>query len=505
MRILICTNAYPPHFMGGAELVAHEQAKTLVRLGHEVAVFAGDIGGDGERHGRSEDTYDGVGVYRIKTETRDYDPAFLNIFHPAIDAHFRDVLQTFGPDIVHFHNLTGLSVKLPIIARRSGIRTVCTLHDLWGFCLKNTALRWDGAPCRDMALCQRCLPRISDEKAAVIPMRFRKDFIKLAFDHIDAFVAPSRYIAWRYASAGLAEDRVTVIPNGIDIVRFSPARHTPASGPVRISFVGHFGAHKGVSTLLSAFAMLDGSDRACLQLAGGGPEEARYRTQADALGISDRVRFLGQIDHAKIARVYDQSDIVVLPSVWDENQPVCLMEAMAAGLPVVASNKGGIPELIDHGHNGLLFDAGDVAALALHLDTLVAAPGLRAAMGRAGRQSVEKRTYGNQMASQIAIYASLLDRPLIGAPTARLTGFLGKGSTRTFVADDAAAPGLEDRLHYSLPYAWMSEYWPMFDKFFVLIRGPLARLLKLAGYETVLRYPRWLHDLQRTIRSGFSK
>lgn len=510
MRILICTNAYPPHFMGGAELVAHEQAKLLGERGHDVAVFAGDIGARGDRHARIDDRYDGLPIHRIKTTPDDYNPAFLNFLHPDIDAHFEEVLGSFRPDVVHFHNLMGLSVKLPIIARAAGARTVCTLHDLWGFCLLNTAIRTDGLPCRNISECRSCLPLQQDGNGIGVPMRFRKDFIAFALAHVERFIAPSHYIADRYVAAGLPEARIAVIPNGVDLERFAPTGRMPSDSLIRISFAGHFGAHKGVNTLIAAFASLGRRADIILHLAGEGPEERRYRAQAEALGIADRIRFFGQLAPAVMPSFYADSDIVVLPSVWDENQPVCLMEAMASGLPIIASNKGGIPELIDHAHNGLLFAAGDIDALAAQLRKLVGDPTARAAMGRQGRVHAEQLAHDRQIDIQQSLYASLLKQAVAPSPSpARFTGKIRSG---TLVKDSATAPALEDRAYYFIPHAWLQDRYTRFNRTYILTGGRLRKLLLSLtsgrlrkfllprGPNTAIRCPSWLYDLGMALR-----
>ncbi|RYG87923.1 MAG: glycosyltransferase, partial [Alphaproteobacteria bacterium] len=368
LRILICSNAYPPHFMGGAELMAHEQALALSRLGHDVRVFAADplfaghSAEQGIRHARTDNIYQGIRVYRIATEPEDYSPEFVNFQNSVAEGHFRDVLREFEPQIVHCHNLLGLSVKLPLMARMYGARTVCTLHDFWGFCLRNTAVRADGRACDNSTCCNECLARIHDGRRRHVPMRLRKDFIRLALEQVDRFIAPSHFVAGRYAWSGLSADRLEVIPNGIDIDRFRAKRNTSESSlaPVKVTYVGYLGAHKGVITLVEALALPPLEDfRVILQLVGEGPEREACVARVNALGLQDRVHFLGKVQPAGMASIYAGSDIVVLPSIWDENQPVCLMEAMAAGLPVIASRKGGIPELIDDGVNGLMFRAGD--------------------------------------------------------------------------------------------------------------------------------------------------
>lgn len=498
MRILICCNAYPPRFMGGAELMAHEQAKALTRLGHEVRVFAGETGGNRARHARADDLYEGISIHRIALEPEDYSPEFLNFLHPVVDDHFRDILDDFDPDIVHCHNLLGLSAKLPLLARLQGAGTVCTLHDFWGFCLRNTAVRADGNTCDDTTQCRTCLPRIHDGRRMHIPMRLRKDFLNLALDQVDRFIAPSRFVATRYAWAGWSPERLEVIPNGIDLDLFHPAgKAGPVQAPVRITYAGYFGAHKGVATLLEALAILPSLQpvdipSAVLQLVGEGPEQDAYSTRIKRLGMHERVRFLGKVTPEDMPAIYSRSDIVVLPSIWDENQPVCLMEAMAAGLPVVASRKGGIPEMVEHGVNGLLFGAGDAADLAGQLARLIADPGLRQEAGREGRRRVENLSHDRQARRLIAVYAGIaadqFDRPPRDAVHTRQI-YAAIGSLRPKMTDESIS--LADARHrsrYFVPPEWIAECRPKIRG--VLLTGRSWCALRLLKIDAVVPLPR---------------
>jgi glycosyltransferase involved in cell wall biosynthesis len=156
MRILVVSNVYPPDVVGGAELVAHEGALAYARQGHEVRAFAGDLHAPRARYSRTDDAHDGIPVSRIALVPEDYSPEFLNFHHPVVEAHFGDVQRAFAPDVVHCHNLPGLSVKLAMLARESGARVVCTLHDFWGFCPRNTAVRPEIAGIRHPHGASRC-------------------------------------------------------------------------------------------------------------------------------------------------------------------------------------------------------------------------------------------------------------------------------------------------------------------------------------------------------------
>lgn len=490
MRILICSNAYPPCFTGGAELMAHEQARVLARLGHEVRVFAGELEADRPRYARTDDLHEGIRVHRVALEPEDYSPEFLNFLHPVVDDHFRDVLDDFRPDIVHCHNLTGLSTKLPLLARLHGAKTVCTLHDFWGFCLRNTAVRADGRTCDDATQCRTCLPRIHDGRRLHVPMRLRKDFLDLALDQIDRFVAPSRFVARRYAWAGWSPERVEVIPNGIDLDLFRPACEAPRpQAPVRITYAGHFGTHKGVATLLDALAALPSPPSlipTVLQLAGEGPEQDAYKSRIERLGLNARVHFLGKVVPSDMPKVYARSDIVVLPSIWDENQPVCLMEAMAAGRPVIASRRGGIPELVEHGVNGLLFAAGDAADLAMQLARLVSDPDLRQRAGREGRRRVEHLSHDRQTSKLVALYARILGPRTDRIPRTilyRRSVYAAVGNLRSRMIDeDVSLADTRHRSRHFIPLGWIAGCRPTIRG--VLLTGRswyMLRLLKIDG------------------------
>src|SRR5678815_269114 len=120
VRVLLVCNVYPPRFVGGAELIAHEQAKTLKSLGYQVEVFAGETQPFGEHHQVMREIWDGIPVNRVSMLPRDYEPGYVNFTHRTIERHFDDVLARFRPDIVHAHNLVGLTTMVPYLARRAG-------------------------------------------------------------------------------------------------------------------------------------------------------------------------------------------------------------------------------------------------------------------------------------------------------------------------------------------------------------------------------------------------
>ena len=416
-RVLVCSNYYPPTFVGGAELIAARQARALAGLGAEVAVFAGDPSGRTRRHGRRRETHQGLPVYRVGLEHEDFDPDFVNFVHPALEGHFGDLLDAYRPDVVHFHNLVGLSVALVGIARRRGVKTVLTVHDHWGFCHKNTLLKRGTEICADHSRCAECRPVIGDGAARGIPIRMRRDFVRMQLEQLDAIVAPSQYLADAYAAAGFPRERIRVIWYGIDVARFAAVRKT--AGPqVRFAFVGYLGAHKGVHTFLDALAMLDDPTRVFVHLAGDGAERDACERRAREIGLGSAVRFWGQVDNARIDAVYAETDVLVLPSVWPENQPVCLTEAMAARTAVVASRIGGIPELVEDGRSGRLFTPGSAVELAACMEELIGAPARAVEYGEEGHRRMAGNTLESQASKLLALYDALPPR-VPGEPDVR--------------------------------------------------------------------------------------
>jgi glycosyltransferase involved in cell wall biosynthesis len=204
-------------------------------------------------------------------------------------------------------------------------------------------------------------------------------------------IAVSRAIATSLDDVlGWPPHKIEVIRNGIDLERFRQhpdpdLRRTLTGGSDDVVFVttARLDPQKGLDVLLRAARAVDG---ARFVIAGTGPERARLESQAAALGVHERVQFLGHRDD--VPALLAASDAFVLPSLF-EGTPLALLEAMAAGMPVVSSAIPGTDELVDDGETGLLVQGGDSDALADALRRIVAEPELRARLGAAARRRAE--------------------------------------------------------------------------------------------------------------------
>lgn len=412
-KILICTNAYPPHFIGGAELIAHQHAAVLKRCGYAVAVFAGELNDRSRQYNIIQDTYETIPVRRIMLHRIDFSGDFINFYNKKVEDAFVALIDEFLPDVVHFHNVAGLSAGLFRLAKARGITTVLTLHDYWALCYKNTLIKINNQICDGNVLsCYGCRTSFSGGGWINVPVQMRKDFIFSQFDYIDIFISPSVYLAERYIHAGVPQEKMQVLANGIDIERFSSIQRRKHAGPLRFSYIGYLGRHKGVSTLIEALLQIGAERKYQVNIVGDGDEKGVLKNQVKNLGLKDRVRFWGKVSHNQIERIFKETDVLILPSIWPENQPVSITEAMAARIPVIATRIGGIPELVDDGMTGYLFAQGNAHDLAKKMNRCIYAADNLKVMGENGYKKISAYTVENQ----VRLIAQLYERREIKPP-----------------------------------------------------------------------------------------
>jgi len=273
-----------------------------------------------------------------------------------LDALFRQ----YRPAVVHTH-LLALNYAYPLMIR---YRTPARLYTVHNLAEKDLGLRT--AP-------------------IVRALAFRYRFGKVVPVAIAEEVRASIQRLYGYPDPPL-------IPNGIPTDEYAPNPDTRAQWrqahgieprATVVTHIGRFAFQKNHALLVEAFAQVRSNAPLYLLLVGGGELENAVREQVAALGLESRVRFLGI--RADVADILRASDAFVLSSRWEGN-PMSVMEAMAAGLPVVSTAVGGVPELVREGETGLLVPSEDTGALAQAIQALVDNPARRQAMGAAARQ-----------------------------------------------------------------------------------------------------------------------
>jgi glycosyltransferase involved in cell wall biosynthesis len=309
------------------------------------------------------------------------------LYSPAARRGFEEVLEKFEPDIVHLHNIyhqLSPSILRPLQVAR--IPAVMTLHDYKLAC--PTYLFLDkGEVCEAclggrfyQAVLRRC------NKGSLIASSLNALELTLhtatkAYSPVHLFVCPSRFIQGKMTEAGVFPERLRHLPNFVDASAIVP-KQSRGGGVV---YAGRLSGEKGVDTLIAAASGID----APVDIAGTGPDATAYEAMSRSLGTS-KVRFHGQLAREHLHRLVRSAAVVAVPSRCHENQPLIVLEAMACGVPVVATELGGLPELIDPGIDGEIVPPNDPDALALALRSVLEDPDRAYAMGLAGRAKVER-------------------------------------------------------------------------------------------------------------------
>jgi glycosyltransferase involved in cell wall biosynthesis len=223
-----------------------------------------------------------------------------------------------------------------------------------------------------------------------------------SYDKIDAFIGPSRFVADIAAAMGIDPAAVHVIPNFVDAAGM-PVEDLPRDG---FLFAGRLEATKGVRELIAGFEALPG--RSVLTIVGRGSLEPEVTLAARR---SARINFEGQVPGERVMALLRQTRALVLPAVAEENCPMSILEARVAGTPIVASDRGGIPELVTDGVDGLLFDVADRETLTQALRTLDESDELVSRFGEVGRERLARdHTPARHYDRLMEVYASAEER-----------------------------------------------------------------------------------------------
>jgi len=380
VRILTLTNGYPPHYYGGYELTCFDVMERFRQAGHDVKVLTSTARVPGvtapdDAHvhrdlvpywdwetNRRRQAWTPVGWWR--TERRNL-------------ATLAEMLDAVRPDVVSVWHMIGLSMSLLNRLEEVALPLVVTVGNDWMVQAPDfdpwvrTWARWPFAAPASVGALPTGLRPLTRAR-----MNFVSDFIK------QLSIAEGRW--------PVPADSPVISP-GIELRDFPITTPTERPWTARVIYVGRVDPVKGVDTLLRGFALLEAT--AQLDIIGGGPHTylREMRQLADDLGVAERVRF-GRCERHELRARYLAADVLVFPSEWDEPFGLVPLEAMACGVPVVATATGGAAEFLAHEGNCLTYPPGDAVALAAAVNRLAEDRDLVASLTARGSETAARFT-----------------------------------------------------------------------------------------------------------------
>jgi PEP-CTERM/exosortase A-associated glycosyltransferase len=319
------------------------------------------------------------------------------------------VAKDVKPDILHAHSPALNAIAALHVGRQLGIPVVYEIRAFWEDAAVDHGTSVEGG----------------------LRYRLSRALETYAIHRVNAITTICEGLRAEIIARGVASDRVSVIPNAVDIDSFqqstvsaieecnfsSLAKRLGLEGNIVLGFIGSFYAYEGLNLLLEAMpAMIAAQPAVKLLLVGGGVQEEALKQQAERLGIHDHVVFTGRVPHAEVPHYYNLIDILIYPRhrmrLTELVTPLKPLEAMAQGRLLVASDVGGHKELIEDNVTGWLFSAGDANALAARVLQLIDAPERWPILRKAAREFVEReRTWKSSVARYENIYAALIKTP----------------------------------------------------------------------------------------------
>lgn len=365
-RVLVLTHAHPALSRGGAEMSAAALSQAIGgSAGWQTWLMGCSREPEAARAGSCITQPFGDNSYLYSAGPFNWF-AFANR-DKNFPAAFATVLREIRPDILHFHHYLIFGVDAFLIARQilPDCKIVLTLHEYQAICNHYGQMIKTGGDvlCHEASPrdCNHCFPKYSRADFFL-----RQTYIQRFFDLVDSFISPSQFLADRYIAWGVPAAKMIVLEN---IVRAAPAEiiRPDGSDTLRIGFFGQTTRLKGINVVLNAADMLEDDVAVVFDIHGDDsdqPDEFRAEFAKRRKKAGRNVRFHGAYDNRRVDALMQQVDVVVVPSIWWENSPVVIQEAIRNRRPVICSDIGGMAEKIRSGRDGWHLTTADAAELA---------------------------------------------------------------------------------------------------------------------------------------------
>ena len=387
MKVLVAHNRYQQ--AGGEDIVVAEEIRMLQARGHSVHHYAVD-----------NDSITGPWRQAVAAARSFYSiPAYREI---------SEIVASFQPEILHVHNFfPSISPAIFFAASKYKLSVVQTLHNYRLLCA-NAMLFRHGRPCEACPIENSFLPGVihacyrgSRTGSAIVGASTSLHATLGTWSNrIDRYVALTQFAAQKLGRDRIPAEKIRVKPN----FAHDQGRGTGQGGFAL--FVGRLSPEKGLQTILAADSL--GDLPLPVYIAGDGPLLSDIESACGRPGT--RLTYLGRLSRSQVVEQMKRASVLLVPSLWYEGFPMVIVEALSFGLPIIASRIGGLPEMVEDGSSGLLFDPGDPLALLQAIRAFVSSTSRIEAMRQASRgkfdsQYTEQRNYE----MLIEIYKELLD------------------------------------------------------------------------------------------------
>ncbi len=383
MKILQVIHDFLISCKAGSELHTYYLSKELSK--ENVVKLFFTIPEDGCGQDVIEGSYDRIPYWAVKKNFTSYYRHPFQERDRQVERIFNNILDEFSPDVIHFHNLLNLSLKLPSLAKKRGIPTCFTLHDYWLICPRIILLTPEQSIC-EAASSHRCVNCLQNGNGRcrfrtagyvkkvvlfISQTLWRTYWLKKVFRDIDWFISPSQFLLDKFVKRGISREKIVLVPHGLAQDSFRNITRKK-SLTIRFGFIGTISIHKGIYILIDAFNKVHGP--AELKIYGKVPSQMMPELQK-RIGNS-AIHIMGELDEENKVKIFSEIDVMIMPSIWYENCPLIINEAFLAKNPIITSNIGGMNELVVDGKYGFTFPVGNSDKLAEKIQQFIDNPDL---------------------------------------------------------------------------------------------------------------------------------
>lgn len=385
MRILLVNKFH--YLKGGSETYYFSLKELLEEHGHEVIEFSmNDLKNLPSKY--SDYFIDNIDYNKKQSLITKASLAIKLVYSFEAKNKIEKLIKDYKPDIAHLHIFQHqMTPSILGVLKKHKIPIVYTAHDFKMICPNYKMMLPSGEICEACigekyynCLKNKCVKgSLSNSLVDMIEAYVHK-FLK-SYDMIDAVVTPSDFYRKKFVEFGVNKEKLFYIPNFLDISKFE----TQSSHEDYFVYFGRLSEEKGVQILIKAMENVEGK----LKIIGTGPLENQLREYTKLNNLNNKVEFMGYRTGVGLKDILKKAMFVVVPSTWYENAPYSILEAMAAGKPVIGSDIGGIPELVKNNKTGLIFESGNYKELNEKISFLIQKPELLNLYGKNARNSIE--------------------------------------------------------------------------------------------------------------------